>query len=252
MPVRVLIGGRCHPLPTSLYTPTFPLPTGVNPYWPSPTHTPGSAYLPCFFCVSITAQMLPHNFQIEVFPTRAAAASTLRKRATTPPAETCDRWVLAWDRFRTESFAYIKPTRCFRESDSNSTKKRKEYRTKYRHQAVLHFLPHFNKLLPLVTGKHRQRVQEALKVLNKWKRTLPAGYCREFKKIEAKNQKFCKGDSPPPILLPMPPTKHKVTVHPAPQPPEQQLGAPSSRGWSASKQYPGGFSSDDWDVGEDS
>ena len=200
--------------------------------------------------------MLPKDFELDVFPTRATAATTLRERAKTPPPETRKRWVLAWDHFRVEASAYIKAPPCFRESDPNWKKKRDAYRVTYRHQAVLHFLPHFYKTLPLVTGQYEKRVRAAIRILERWKNNLPEGYNRELHKVDTSLLEFSKGDSPPPIMLPMPPSIHKVREHPAPASPrpdgetEQQLHAdePRSPPWSMSEQYPDGFESEDWDI----
>ena len=199
-------------------------------------------------CLRSYPPMLPPDFQLDIFPNRAAAASVLRTRATTPPPESLQRWVLTWDRFRAEAFAYIPPPPCFKESDPNWKDKREKYRLKYRHQAVLHFLPHFKQLLPNVTGAHERRVREAIRVLSRWQRDLPDGAKRKLEPIILDKSQFKDPDIPPAIILPMPPTQLKVKRHPTPPPPEPQPAEPDYPRFRAKDQYIDGFESEDWDV----
>ena len=114
---------------------------------------------------------------------------------------------MAWEKFKCEALAFIPPPKCFKESDPSAKKKRDNYREIYKHQAVLHFLPHFSNLLPLVTGEHEKRVLEAIRVLERWKRDLPDGAKKQFDNLDVSKIQFNKADSPPAIMLPMPPTK---------------------------------------------
>ncbi|MAD43542.1 MAG: hypothetical protein CMH98_00930 [Oceanospirillaceae bacterium] len=123
--------------------------------------------------------------------------------------------------------------------------KRDAYRSVYRHQAVLHFLPHFTNLRPLVTGAHKRRVCDAIRILERWKRDLPRGAKKQFKDFDTSKFNFKKADSPPAIILPMPPTKLKIARHPTPPPPEPERDFIP---FSMQAQYPNGFPDENWDV----
>ena len=100
----------------------------------------------------------------------------------------------------------------------------------------------------MVTGEHKRRVEAALRVLERWKRDLPDGSRKQLENINVENLNFKKADSPPSIVLPMPPTSFKVQRHPTPPPPTPKPAADEFR---TLVQYPDGFESEDWDIFDD-
>ena len=118
---------------------------------------------------------LPAGFSMDFVSSRADLYKVLEQRWEKPSQQNLDLWLNAWDRFRVESFQHISPQKCLKVSDPTSLSKVESAHMEYRHQAVLHFLPHFTNLLPLVSGKRELVVREAISILELWKSCLPLG-----------------------------------------------------------------------------
>ena len=191
--------------------------------------------------------ILPSGFNLELFPNRTSAASVLQRRSKKPSQINIDLWICAWDRFRTESFNQIPPPTCFKESDKLAPEKRESYRAIYRQNAVLHFLPYFEKIEPLVTGKRLKTVRAAIDLLRFWKRRIPNDCPKKLPENNANKIILEKASTPPAILLPMPPTNLSTHTHEI-SPSDPCLKNTQDAFQPESKSDSEGFTSEDWDI----
>ncbi len=119
---------------------------------------------PCTGVVQLACGMW-NDFEIEPFPSRAAAASALQSRCAASKLANREAWTRAWNNFKFDAQFILPPLRCISVFDIHATRKRKHSNIEYKSLAVKHFLPVLQSRLPLLTGRAHVRVAATISTL---------------------------------------------------------------------------------------
>ena len=168
------------------------------------------------------------DMQFETFPSRAAAASTLKSRCSNNTATTKkDAWNKAWTNFCIDGFDQIPPFKAISLYDSKGDQKREAYESRYKLLAVQNFLPILKSRLPLLSGKAQIRVQNSILLLDLWRKQmlLPERVFPTRPKPSRKNAT----PLPPLCQLPLPPRFKTIHIPPQPTQPKKRAGTKPAR-----------------------
>ena len=148
--------------------------------------------------------ILGQDFNTRIHTSRRSTVRAFKARVSKTLVDNKARnhWKAAWKIFKTESSYYIPTPKCIRRGDSQAALKRSRYKLEYRREEAKRLIPYFEAKSKYAKGRALKNIEGVLELLRAWK----GEFANFSSSSEDEDISFERADSPPPILLPLPPS----------------------------------------------